>query len=188
LIVHIKNMVCDRCKSAVAGVLEKLELRPISVELGEVDFGETALGPDQINHLKTALEILGFEIIDDKKSRLIASIKRAIIELIRKNDEFHRIKVSDYLKQNLHYDYSYLSSLFSSVEGITVEQYLIHQKIERVKELLVYDELNLTEIAQQLGYSSLAHLSAQFKKVTGLTPSHFRNLKDAKQRQSLDKV
>lgn len=181
-------MVCDRCKSAVVDVLRNLDMPGTSVELGEVDFGESRLTTDQLYLLKAELEPLGFEIIDDKKSRLIQNIKQSIIELVRKNDEFHRIKVSDYLKQNLHYDYSHLSSLFSEVEGITVEQYLIRQKIERVKELLVYDEMSLTEIAQQLGYSSLAHLSTQFKKVTGLTPSHFRNLKDAKQRRSLDKL
>lgn len=181
-------MVCARCKSAVAEVTRQLGLEPASIELGEINFGEVALSSDQLREFKVRLEALGFEIIDDKKSRLIQSVKRAIIELIRKSDEFHRIRVSDYLKENLHYDYSYLSGLFSAVEGVTIEQYLIRQKIERVKELLVYDEMNLTEIAHQLGYSSLAHLSAQFKKVTGLTPSHFRNLRDAKQRRPLDSI
>lgn len=187
--IYVKNMVCERCKTAVAGVLKKLQLPAAAIELGEIDFGEFELEDSRRLELQTELESLGFEIIDDKRSRLIEKMKRAVIELVRKSgDEFQRAKLSDYLKQNLHYDYSYLSGLFSSVEGVTLEQYLIQQKIERVKELLVYDELNLTEIAHELGYSSLAHMSAQFKKVTGLSPSHFRGLKDAKRRRPLDQV
>ncbi|MCR9145092.1 MAG: AraC family transcriptional regulator [bacterium] len=186
--MYVKNMVCDRCKAAVADAARKLDLRPRSVELGEIDFGEDTPKPGQIAQLETQLVALGFEIIDDKNGRLIESMKRLVIALVRDADEFRRVRLSDYLKQNLHYDYSYLSGIFSSVEGLTLEQYLIQQKIERVKELLVYDEMNLTEIAHRLGYSSLAHLSAQFKKVTGLTPSHFRNLKDTKQRKPLDQL
>jgi AraC-like DNA-binding protein len=186
--IYVKNMVCDRCISAVAEAARGLGLRPKAIELGEIDFGDAAPDAGQTAALAEGLRSLGFEIIDDKKSRLIESIKRAIIELIHGGGEFHKAKLSDYLKQNLHYDYSYLSGLFSSVEGVTVEQYLIRQKIERVKELLVYDEMNLTEIAHNLGYSSLAHMSAQFKKVTGLSPSHFRNLKDTKRRRPLDQI
>ena len=138
--------------------------------------------------IKEGIEPLGFELIDDRKSRIIESIKNLIIALVHQTDEFSKIKISDYLRDNLRYDYNYLSNLFSSVEAVTIEQFWINQRIEKAKELLLYDELNLTEISHRLGYSSLAHLSRQFKKVTGLTPSHFKRLKDANGRRSLDKV
>lgn len=186
--IYIKNMVCDRCKLVISNVLEDLGLAPRSVVLGEVDFGERELVPAQLQLIKEKIEPLGFELIDDKKHRLIEHIKTAIIELVHGGSENIQVRISDYLQDKIHYDYGYLSNLFSAVEGITIEQYLINQKIEKVKELLVYDELSLTEIAMQLGYSSLAHLSSQFKKVTGLTPSHFKKLKDARQRQPLDKL
>ena len=153
-----------------------------------MDFGEKSLTVGELNSIKEKIEPLGFELIDNKKSRLIEKIKATIIELIHHQDTVEAIKLSEHLKNKLHYDYNYLSNLFSSVEGITIEQYLINQKIEKVKELLVYDELSLTEIAYRLGYSSLAHLSGQFKKVTGLSPSHFKQLKDVRQRRPLDKI
>jgi len=186
--IYIKHMVCDRCKMSITSLLKSLGLAPRSVELGEVDFGDTAPTQAQLATLREKLRPLGFEMIDDKKSQLIAGIKKAIIELVHQAAETNSLKTSDYLSKKLHYDYNYLSNLFSVIEGITIEQYLINQKIERAKELLVYDEMTLTEIALRLEYSSVAHLSRQFKKVTGLTPSYFRQLRDAKSRQSLDKV
>lgn len=181
-------MVCDRCKLAIKNQLNDLKLDPISVELGEVDFGETVLTSDQIKQIKASIEPIGFELLDDKNSTLVEKIKTLIIELVHRNDEPIQVKLSDYIRTHLNYDYHYLSNLFSSIEGTTIEHYYIEQKIEKVKELLVYDELTLSEIAFQMGYSSVAHLSGQFKKITGLTPSHFKKLKDARQRTPLDKL
>jgi len=181
-------MVCDRCVLVIAAVLTELDLTPVSILLGEVDFGEVELDESQIKRFTDKITPLGFEIIGDKKHRLIDGIKVYIIELVRSKNINIENKISDNISKNFHYDYNYLSNLFSSVEGITIEQYFIHQKIEKVKELLVYDELSLTAIADLLAYSSVAHLSSQFKKITGLTPTHFRKLKDSKQRKSLDQV
>jgi AraC-like DNA-binding protein len=186
--IHIKNMVCARCILAIQSISEEIDLTPTSIVLGEVDFSEHPLSPDQLQVFKKRIEALGFELINDKKSQHIEIIKKSIIELINNYELLHQNKLSDYLKDKLHYDYNYLSHLFSSVEGITIEQYQINQKIEKVKELLIYEELTLTEISYQLGYSSVAHLSRQFKKVTGLTSSHFKQMKDARQRLPLDKV
>lgn len=186
--LYIKNMVCDRCKMAVEQELNRLGLQPLRVDLGEVDLGKQAPEQETLNTLGERLQALGFELIDDKKSQLIERIKTIIIEQIHYSREPSKLKLSIFLAEELGYDYNYLSNLFSSIEGITIEQYYIQQKIEKVKELLVYDELSLSEIAWQLGYSSAAYLSNQFKKVTGLSPSHFRQLKDAKQRKSLDKL
>jgi AraC-like DNA-binding protein len=186
--LYIKNMVCDRCKLAVKNVLDDMALQPESIQLGEVDLGKHELDDTQLDAFRQRIEALGFELINDRKSRLIESIKKHIIALVRERDELEKVKLSDYLSEHLHHDYTYLSNLFSAVEGVTIEQYFIHQKIERAKELLVYDELTLTEIAFRLGYSSLAHLSRQFKKVTGLTPTHFKQLRDTRQRQPLDKI
>ncbi len=185
--LYIKNMVCNRCKLVVKQMLEEVGLHPLEVQLGEVQLGET-LEPGQVAHLEEKLEALGFELLDDKKQKTIERIKTAVIELIHtQNDQMSRVNHSDYLAEQLARDYSYLSSLFSEVEGITIEKYIIHQKIERVKELLMYDELSLSQIADLLHYSSVQHLSNQFKKVTGLTPSHFKQLKE-KKRKSLDEV
>ncbi len=181
-------MVCERCKLVIKNLFNDFNLKPVSVALGEVELGEQTLSLAQIQLIKEGIEPLGFELIDDRKSRIIESIKNLIIELVHQTDEFNKIKISDYLRDSLHYDYNYLSNLFSSVEAVTIEQFLINQRIEKAKELLLYDELTLTEISHRLGYSSLAHLSRQFKKVTGLTPSHFKQLKDATGRRSLDKV
>lgn len=186
--IYIKNMVCDRCRFVIQGILDEMQIKPVSVTLGEVDFGEPALNEGQLNDFRTKIEALGFELISDKKSRLIENIKKHLITLAQQTQEDDRVKLSDYLSDKLFHDYTYLSNLFSSVEGITIEQFLIHQKIEKVKELLVYDELTLTEIAYRLGYSSVAHLSRQFKKVTGQTPSQFKALRDNGQRKSLDKA
>lgn len=180
-------MVCNRCKLAVRSTLENLKLHPVAISLGEVDIAEDNLTAEQLVAINTEFATLGFELIDDKKSRIIEKIKNVIIKLVHYSEDETRLKHSEYISQELHYDYSYLSKLFSEVEGITIEHYIISQKIEKAKELLVYDELSLSEIADQLGYSSVAHLSAQFKKVTGLTPSHFKKLHD-RQRFPLDDV
>lgn len=186
--LYIKNMVCDRCVLVIENVFRDLDIQPVSVSLGEVDTGDITLEPAQLTAIQDRIIPLGFELIDDRKSRLIEQIRQNIIGLVHGQDEVARVKLSEYLPGKLHHDYSYLSKLFSSVEGITLEQYLIHQKVEKVKELLVYDELSLTEIAYRLGYSSPSHLSSQFKKVTGMTPRRFKELKDTRRRQPLDKV
>jgi AraC-like DNA-binding protein len=174
-------MVCSRCKMVVKNEFENLGLQPVSVELGEVKLAETP-NNNLLNQLQQALKKLGFEIIDDKKSRIIDKIKTLIVNLIHHSNEPLKTNLSDYLAGELHYDYGYLSSLFSEVEGTTIEKFYISQKIEKVKELLIYDELSLSEIAYQLNYSSVAHLSAQFKKSTGLTPTFFKSLKDHKRK------
>src|SRR5690606_8195998 len=184
--IHIKNMVCNRCILVVRQEVEKLGFHVQAIKLGEV----TLLGkPDSEQRAKIAgvLEPLGFELIDDKKSQLIERIKTIVIAWVREQDGERTVNLSDILTDQLHHDYNYLSNLFSEVEGITIEKYHIAQKIERVKELLVYDELSLSEIAYQLGYSSVAYLSNQFKKVTGLSPSHFKKIKEEK-RKPLDEV
>jgi AraC-like DNA-binding protein len=186
--LYIKNMVCDRCKRAVSNILAELDFQPLSVLLGEVDMTEEDLDAARLHLIKERLEALGFELINSRKHRIIEKIKNLIIEIISKQNELDKIRLSDYLADRLHLDYNHLSQLFSQFEGVTIEHYFINQRIEKVKELLVYDELTLTEISIQLGYSSVAHLSNQFKKITGLTPSHFRKLKDAKKRLSLDKL
>jgi AraC-like DNA-binding protein len=179
-------MVCIRCKLVVKEELTKLGIRFMSVELGEVEVMED-VSVEQREQIKAALLKSGLELMDDKKSILIQKIKKVIIELVHYSNEPLTINFSEYLSQKLNYDYTYLANLFSEVQGTTIEKFLIAHKIERVKELLVYDELNLTEISYQMHYSSVAHLSAQFKKVTGLTPSHFKQLKN-KRRSMLDEM
>jgi AraC-like DNA-binding protein len=179
-------MVCIRCKMVVKETLEKLGLQCITVELGEAEVSGL-ISVEQHDQLKTALLRSGLELMDDKKSVLIQKIKNVIIELVHYSEEPLTINFSEFLSQKLNYDYTYLANLFSEVQGVTIEKFVISHKIERVKELLVYNELTLTEIAYQLHYSSVAHLSTQFKKVTGLTPSHFKKLKD-KRRSMLEDV
>lgn len=175
--LYIKNMVCIRCKMVVKEELMKLGLKYGSVELGEVELsGQISVG--ERNQFKASLLKSGLELMDDKKSMLIEKIKNVITELVHYSEEPLSVNFSEFLSQKLDHDYTYLANLFSEVQGTTIEKFLISHKIERVKELLVYNELNLTEIAYQMHYSSVAHLSAQFKKVTGLTPSHFKQLKD----------
>jgi len=166
--------------------LEKLDLDVVNIGLGEVDFNSD-LTDSQLKMIDTRLQALGFELIDDKKSKLIEKIKNIIIDLVHRKDGELKNNLSDILKKELNQDYNYLSNLFSEVEGSTIEKYFIAQKIEKVKELLVYDELSLSEIAFQLNYSSVAYLSNQFKKVTGLTPSYFKRIKEVK-RKPLDQV
>lgn len=184
--LYIKNMVCNRCIMMVQHEIEKLGLTIKNIILGEVTF-EKELSIDEKKTLETSLISLGFEVIDDRKSRNIEKIKNVIIDLVHNHDNENTNKLSDILKTELHHDYNYLSNLFSEEEGTTIEKYFIAQKIEKVKELLEYDELSLSEIAFQLNYSSVAYLSNQFKKVTGLTPSYFKQLK-VKKRKPLDKV
>lgn len=182
--LYIKNMVCNRCIMVVQNELDKLGLSVKNIKLGEVLL-DKELTPDKKNNLETILTPLGFEVIDDKKSRIIEQIKTHIINLVHHHNNNIKNNLSDVLSSKLHHDYNYLSNLFSEVEGITIEKYFIAQKIEKVKELLVYDELSLSEIAFRLNYSSVAYLSNQFKKVTGLTPSHFKKIKEDK-RKPLD--
>ncbi len=170
----------------VKNELERLGFEPLNVTLGEVEIDKD-LTETQIKDLDNHLKTFGFELIDDKKSRLIGQIKTSIIEIIHQHDSALDSNLSDYLSHKLLHDYSYLSNLFSEVEGTTIEKYFIAQKIEKVKELLVYDELSLSEIAFQMNYSSVGYLSNQFKKVTGLTPSYFKNIKENK-RKPLDEV
>jgi AraC family transcriptional regulator len=188
--LYIKNMVCNRCKMVVKQELEKLGLHPEKIELGEVELAEVELGSEQLDRVDQALQAVGFERIDDRKARMIESIKKKVIQKIHGVDQIDRkFNWSDIIADELHYDYAYLSTLFSSVEGITLEQYIIRQKIEKAKELLLYDEFNLSEIASKLGYSSVAHLSSQFKKVTGFTPSELKKSRGKEGlRKSLDSV
>ena len=157
--------------------LKKLGLHFIVVDLGEVEIMEN-LSTVQLSELKKALLNLGLELMDDKKSVLIEKIKNVITEMIHYDDELPIVNYSNYISEKLHYDYTYLSNLFSEVKGMTIQQFIIIHKVERIKELIIYDELNITEIAWKMNYSSVAHLSNQFKKVTGLSPSHFKQLKD----------
>jgi AraC-like DNA-binding protein len=184
--IYIKYMVSIRCKLMVKAELEKLGIRHKTVELGQVELEEN-LPAEKLKELDTGLRKIGLELMDDRKSMLIEKIKTIIIELVHYSDEPLSVNFSQYLSQKLNYDYTYLANLFSEVQGTTIEKFLISHKIERVKELLVYDELQLTEIAYQMHYSSVAHLSAQFKKVTGLTPSHFKKLRN-KRRDTLENL
>lgn len=177
-------MVCIRCKMIVKDELLKLGFNLLKVELGEVELINTSnISVLQHDLIKTALHKWGLELMDDKKSMLIEKIKQVVIESVHYTEDQLLINFSDHLSEKLSYDYTYLSNLFSEIEGTTIEHFIIAHKIERVKELLVYAELNLTEIAWKLHYSSVSHLSNQFKKVTGLTPSHFKLLK--KERRNL---
>ena len=179
-------MVSQRCKMMVKEELRKLGLHFIVVDLGEVEIMET-LNNEQIEQLRAALLDSGLELMDDKKAVLIERIKTIIIELIHHTEESIKINFSDYLSEKLKYDYTYLSNLFSEVQGTTIENFIITHKVERIKELIIYDELNITEIAYKMNYSSVAHLSNQFKKVTGLSPMHFKQLKD-KRRSPIEEI
>ena len=179
-------MVCDRCKMAVEQVLKDVGLTPGRIDLGEVWVSDVPTEA-QLAQLKTRLEALGFELLDDQRQQMIERMKTAIIALVHHHQGNKTLNLSVYLSQLLHRDYSALSKLFSEVTGFTIERYFIMQRIERVKELIRYDELTLTEIAYQMNYSSVAHLSSQFRSVTGMTPTQFRFMKTA-QRANLDEV
>jgi AraC-like DNA-binding protein len=164
---------------AVKTELDKLGLHYTKIELGEVEIMEN-ITEEQRQHLKYALLQSGLELMDNQKSILIEKIKNTIIEMVHHHEDLQKINYSEYLSNKINFDYTYLANLFSEVTGITIEHYIIVHKIERVKDLLLYDELNLTEIAYKLNYSSVAHLSNQFKKITGLTPTFYKHLKNKK--------
>src|SRR6478609_5934159 len=179
-------MVSNRCKMAVKEELKKLGLHFIVVDLGEVEIMET-ISMAQREQLKIGLIDSGLELMDDKRAMLIEKIKNVIVEMVHHTDEMIKVNFSDFLSQKLDYDYTYLANLFSEVQGTTIEQFIISHKIERIKELIIYGELNITEIAWKMNYSSVAHLSNQFKKMTGLSPTHFKQLKD-KRRSPIEDI
>lgn len=184
--LYIKYMVSIRCKMVVKEELDKLGLRHVILDLGSVELIDE-ITTTQRETIKVALLKSGLELMDDKKIVLIEKIKNVIIEMVHYTDELPKVNYSDYISEKLGLDYTHISKIFSEVKGITIEQFIIAHKIERVKELLIYDELNLTQISYMLNYSSVSHLSRQFKKVTGLTPSFFKQLKD-KKRITLENV
>ncbi len=184
--LYIKYMVSTRCKMAVKNALKELGLHFILVDLGEVDIMEN-ITAEQREHLKVALLDSGLELMDDKRAVLIEKIKNVIVEMVHHNGELIKVNFSEYLSGKLNHDYTYLANLFSEVQGTTIEQFIISHKVERIKELIIYDELNITEIAYKMNYSSVAHLSNQFKKVTGLSPSHFKQLRE-KRRSPIEEV
>ncbi len=185
--LYIKNMVCPRCIKVVKEELEKMGLNVENVILGEaIISSQREIDEDKIREV---FEENGFELIDDKQAKIIEKIKVIVIELIQKQseDKLTNVHFSDYISEKVNKSYQYISSLFSSHEGVTLETYIINQKIEKVKELIIYNELSLTEISYRLGYSSVQHLSSQFKRITGFTPSEFKHLRE-KRRKPLDKV
>ncbi len=187
--ILVKNMVCNRCVMVVDQLVRQAGLTPAVVSLGEVTFAGSAPTKGQLSQLDGLLTQHGFERIDDKKSQLLEQIKTTIIDAIHHHDHFEMsMNWSHVLSEKFHYEYNYLSQLFSSVAGISLEQYIIKQKIEKVKEYLFYDELSVKEIAFRMGYSSVAHLSTQFKKVTGLTPTDFKQARESQPRKPLDKI
>jgi AraC-like DNA-binding protein len=184
--LFIKYMVSNRCKIVVKEILKELDLHFILVDLGEVEIMEE-ISEELRQVLKNKLLESGLELMDDKKSILIEKIKAIIINMIHHTEEDIKINFSEYLSEKLKHNYTYLANLFSEVQGITIEHFVIFHKIEKVKELMIYGELSITEIAYKMNYSSVAHLSTQFKKVTGLSPSHFKQLKD-KRRNPLEEI
>lgn len=182
--LFIKYMVSLRCKLMVKEELKKLGLHYVVVELGIIEILENITKEQRIQ-LKRNLSQSGLELMDNKKSILIEKIRNIIIEMIHYTDELPKVNYSDYISEKIGYDYTYIANIFSEVKGITIQQFIIIHKIERVKELLIYDELSLTEISYKLHYSSVAHLSNQFKKVTGLTPTFYKKLKE-KRKQNLE--
>ena len=178
MILYIKNMVCDRCKMVVADLFKQINVSPIRIDLTEIEISEE-LTEDQESTLRNSLEKVGFGLLDDKRGQIVEKIKTTIIELVQEQpDVLRRINPSMYISEKVGREYKYLTTLFSEVEGNTIEHYLIHQKIKKVKELLIYDEHSLSQIADALQYKSVQHLSMQFKKITGLTPSQFKGLKN----------
>ena len=184
--LFIKYMVSTRCKMVVKEELKKIGLHFIFVDLGEIEIMED-ISDEKRALLRKGLLDSGLELMDDKKAILIERIKNVIIEMVHYSDEMPKVNYSDYISEKLNHDYNYLSNIFSEVKGITIQQFIITHKIERAKELLLYDEYNLTEISYILNYSSVAHLSSQFKKVTGLSPSHFKKMKD-KRRSPIENI
>ena len=179
-------MVCIRCQLVVKSELEKLGLNYVYVKIGEANIKEN-ISEEQIEKLDKSLRKSGLELMDNKKSILVEKIKAAIIELVHYTEDQIKVNLSDYLSEKLNYDYTYLANLFSEVKGTTIEKFYLNHKIEKVNELIIYDELTLSEIAYKMHYSSVAHLSNQFKKFTGLTPSHFKELRN-KRRSTLENI
>lgn len=184
--LFIKYMVSTRCKMVVKEELKKIGLHFVFVDLGEVEIMED-LSDGQRALLRKGLLNSGLELMEDKKAILIEKIKNVIIEMVHYSEDIPKVNYSDFISEKLNHDYTYLSNIFSEVKGMTIQQFIINHKIERAKELLLYDEYNLTEISYKLNYSSVAHLSNQFKKVTGLTPSHFKKLKE-KRRNPIEEI
>jgi AraC family transcriptional regulator len=184
--LFIKNMVCNRCIMTVENIFNQNDIPFTKVSLGEVEL-ERKLSSEEIKAIDTHLKKVGFELIDKRVNKIIEDIKQAVLEYLNLGMDSQNLKLSSFITKNIPYDYSYLSDLFSSIEGKTVEQYFILQRIEKVKELLVYDQLSLTEISYQTGFSSVHHLSSQFKKVTGLTPSHFKKI-GIERRKAVDQL
>lgn len=183
--LYIKYMVSQRCKMLVKEELEKLGVNCISVELGIAEI-EDDITEEQLDTFRTNLKESGLELLENEKHILVEKIKSIVIEMIHYADEMPKVNNSDYISKKLGYNYTYLSNTFSEVKGMTIQQYIILHKIEAAKELLLYDQLNLTEIAYKLNYSSVAHLSNQFKKITGLTPSYFKELKEKREKNLED--
>lgn len=179
-------MVSNRCKMAVNELFRKLGMHVLSVELGEVDVSDS-ISEDNMILLRKELHNIGFELLEDKRTVLIEKIKTTIIDMVHNSDEIIKVNFSDYLSDKLNYDYTYLANIFSEIQGISIEHFIISHKIERIKELIIYDELNITQIADMMNYSSVAHLSMQFKKVTGLTPTSFKKLK-LKKREAIEDI
>jgi AraC-like DNA-binding protein len=186
MVIYIKNMVCTRCKMVVQNELLKLDLHPVKIELGKAIIQED-ISPEYLEMLNKALEASGLEILKDSKHILAEKIKAIIIELVRNEEEKLKMNLSAYISMKLNYNYTYLNNVFQKTQGISIEKYMIAQRIERVKELLAYDELNLTEIAYTMNYSSVAHLSSQFKKITGMNSSDFK-LRSYANRKSVDNI
>jgi AraC-like DNA-binding protein len=184
--LYIKNRLCNRCILVVKSELEKLGLDYISIALGEVFLKNKISSNEKIN-IENRLKPFGFELLDDLNSKIIHKIKTALIDLVQNKNNKTQVNTSNYLKEILHQDYSKISNLFKEVEGISIEKYFIFLKIEKVKELIIYNELSFTEITDKLNYSSSAHLSTQFKKVTGFTPTYFKQIKENK-RKHLDQL
>jgi len=179
MILHIRNMESHRCIAMVKDELNKLGLLYKTVELGEVELSDT-ISPEMLQLIDIGLRNVGLELMNDKQNNLVDNIKAAIRQLIYLSDDYTKPNNSHFISKKLNQDYTRLSHVFSSAQGVTIEKYIITQKIERVKEMLIYDRLSLSDIAYKLQYSSVAHLSSQFKKVTGLTPSFFRQLRKAR--------
>ncbi len=175
--IYIKNMVSNTCKFVVKDALNKLNLHFIIINLGEVEIMEN-ISKSQREQLKVSLQRMGLELMNDKKTILIEKVKDTIVEMIHYTDNMIKVNFSDYLSEKLNYDYTYLSNLFSEVQGINIQNFVLLLKVERVKELITYDELTISEIAYKMNYSSVAHLSNQFKKVTGFSPTYYKHLRE----------
>ena len=184
--IYVKNMACESCKVVVKEALEELDIKPVKVELGEIETKEEISDEDKLK-LNKIIKKVGLELLEKKQGILVEKIRQVIIDYVYNTEDKPTIKFSAILSSELNHSYTYLANFFSEIEATTIEQYMIGLKIERIKELIIYGELNMTEIAWKMNYSSVAHLSNQFKKVTGLTPSHFKQMKD-KRRSPIEEI